>query len=122
MVSMSGVILVVEDDAPLCDNIAEILQLSGYRVATARNGVEALQYLEDCGNPSLMLLDLMMPELDGWEVLRRVRAAASTSRIPVVILTAGIADGAEHESVRVLKKPFDVSQFLDVVKENVTRH
>jgi signal transduction histidine kinase/DNA-binding response OmpR family regulator/HAMP domain-containing protein len=80
-------ILVVEDNGPAVIQLSDILTGEGYRVQVARNGREALERIAET-IPDAMILDLMMPEVDGFEVLRAIRGAETTSRIPVLILTA----------------------------------
>jgi CheY-like chemotaxis protein len=93
-----GYVLVVDDDDDIRGAIEEILQGEGYVAVGARNGAEALELLrKDVGLPQLVLLDLMMPEMDGWEFLARIDGDARLHRIPVALMSA-------HESVR---KAFD---------------
>jgi len=80
-------ILVVEDSEPAIIQITYILTRQGYRVQVARNGGEALEQIE-ANLPDAMILDLMMPEVDGFQVLRSIRGAQKTAHIPVLILTA----------------------------------
>ena len=94
---MIAPILVVEDDADIRSGVAEVLREEGYDVATAAHGAEALEWLRTGNSASLILLDLMMPVMDGWEFrgeqLRDPRAA----RIPVVVLS-GAGDVGQHAS------------------------
>ncbi|MCJ7737024.1 MAG: response regulator, partial [Anaerolineae bacterium] len=80
-------ILVVEDSEPAIIQITDILTEQGYRVQVARNGWEALEEIGR-SRPDAMILDLMMPEVDGFQVLRSIRGAERTAHIPVLILTA----------------------------------
>jgi len=80
-------ILLVEDNGPARVQLTDILEAAGYRVRVARNGKEALAQI-DAIPPDAMILDLMMPEVDGFQVLRAVRESERTSRLPVLILTA----------------------------------
>jgi signal transduction histidine kinase/DNA-binding response OmpR family regulator/HAMP domain-containing protein len=80
-------ILVVEDSEPAVIQLKDVLEGQGYAVQTARNGREALERVADAV-PDAMILDLMMPEVDGFGVLRAIRGAERTSRLPVIILTA----------------------------------
>ncbi len=80
-------ILVVEDSEPAVIQIKDILSVQGYKVQVARNGKEALEQI-DRELPDAMILDLMMPEVDGFTVLKQIRANEKTARIPVLILTA----------------------------------
>jgi two-component system, cell cycle response regulator DivK len=92
-------ILVVDDYQDAREMYAEYLQFSGFRVAEARNGNEALQQAFAL-KPDLILMDLSLPGMDGWEATRRLKADASTQHIPVVALTghalAGASEGARR--------------------------
>lgn len=79
-----GKILIVDDDAYVCDSLAALLGSDGYTVVTAQNGNEALRRLYK-ERPDLVLLDVIMPGMDGWEVCRRIR---EMSDVPIVMLTA----------------------------------
>ena len=80
-------ILLVEDSEPAVIQMTDILQAEGYRIDVARNGREALERIDQLV-PHAMILDLMMPEVDGFEVLRQIRSEERTAHIPVLILTA----------------------------------
>ena len=85
--SSSKTILLVEDSEPAIIQIKYFLEESGYQILTANNGVEALSIISHT-IPDAMILDLMMPEIDGFEVLKQIRNAEPTAHIPVLILTA----------------------------------
>ena len=95
----SPLILVVDDYQDAREMYAEYLQFSGFRVAEARNGNEALQQAFSL-KPDLILMDLSLPGMDGWEATRRLKADASTQHIPIVALTghalAGASEGARR--------------------------
>jgi CheY-like chemotaxis protein len=80
-------VLVVDDDPDIRESLGSILTEEGYFVRTARNGVEALQRMAD-QPPDLVLLDLMMPVLDGWHVMRIVRADPRLRHTPIIVLSA----------------------------------
>jgi CheY-like chemotaxis protein len=110
-------ILVVDDDAAIRDVVADILQMSDYPVRTAENGAEALDQIQ-ADQPAAVLLDLMMPVMDGWEFLRRCRACAPCANVPVVVMSAARdAARAAHElgAQAYLTKPFDMDTVLDLV-------
>lgn len=101
-------ILVVDDEPPIVRLVKAKLQADGYEVMTASNGAEALKAIEQ-QRPDLIVLDLMMPTMDGFETLRRVRA---TSQIPVLMLTARTSDadklrGLNSGADDYLTKPFN---------------
>ena len=93
-------VLLVDDEPPIQRFVRAELEAQGYRVLTASSGAEALARL-DADRPDLLLLDVMMPEMDGFEVLRRLRA---TSAVPVIMLTAR---GSDLDTVRGLQSGAD---------------
>jgi DNA-binding response OmpR family regulator len=116
-------ILVVDDEPDIRQLVRLNLELDGHRVLTAGNGNEALRILED-ELPDVMLLDLNMPELDGWAVLQRIKDAGNTdiSRIPVLMLTAyDTADnrvrGGIEGAIRYLTKPFSPVTLRDEIRD-----
>lgn len=114
-------VLVVDDDPGIRGTIRAILDEEGYTVATASNGCEALVRIAE-QRPALVLLDLQMPVMNGWEVLTRVRE--SGLNIPVVFMTAGLrahAEAARHHADGALPKPFDLDELLQLV-ERFTPH
>jgi CheY-like chemotaxis protein len=111
-------VLIVEDEAYLCDLISDVLESEGHHTLSASNGREAMQKLREF-RPDIILLDLMMPVMDGWEVMSRLRSNAELAEIPVVIITA-IYDVKHTQrdtgAKAVLTKPFDIDQLADVVR------
>jgi DNA-binding response OmpR family regulator len=110
-------ILVVDDDPAIRDVVADILEMSDYRVKTATNGAEALAQIR-VEQPAAVLLDLMMPVMDGWEFLRRCRAQAWSAQIPVVVMSAArdVASAARELGAQAyLTKPFDMDAVLAIV-------
>jgi CheY-like chemotaxis protein len=109
-------ILIVEDDEPVRDAMREILEEEGYAITCAINGEEALRVLAEDPPPRLILLDLMMPVMNGWELLRALRASATLAGIPVVVLSS--LSGAETPAgVPAVKKPISVQALLRLVEE-----
>ena len=111
-------ILIVEDDVDQREALAEFLTLEGYPVAGASNGREALGYLQQYPPPCLILLDLMMPVMNGWEFRNQQRQDPALAEIPVAVVT-GVRDGAEQmaslNAVGFFQKPVDVSALLETV-------
>jgi CheY-like chemotaxis protein len=85
-------ILIIDDDAGLRALLVEILSGAGFRVSAVESGAGALSLLKAGAIPSLIVLDLMMPEMDGWTFLRMLRGYKRLASIPVVVLTGAIAD------------------------------
>ena len=108
-------VLVVEDDEDIRAAIAEILEGEGYEVAIAANGSEALDELEHMRRPCLILLDLMMPVMNGHEFLARLRDTPRMQRVPVLVLTA-VSTEAPPGARGLLRKPFIVEELLDAVQ------
>ena len=81
-------ILIVEDNAETRDVLQRVLIMQGYEVTIARNGAEALEYLEDGGMPAAIILDIAMPVMDGITFSQKLRAAPGWAHIPVIVYTA----------------------------------
>jgi CheY-like chemotaxis protein len=111
MVSRPSV-LVADDDEAIRQVISEVLQDEGYEVVCAENGAQALRELHKARHPDLVLLDLMMPVMSGWEVLEQLQSNEELSRIPVIVMSAMTAPGVcEH-----LAKPIDLDRLLHAVE------
>ncbi len=109
-------ILVVEDDPAIRGTLVECLAYEGYSVAEAGNGAEGLQYLERAPAPKLMMVDLIMPVMNGEEFLERVKERPAFAVIPTVLMTAATpAPGEVYEADERISKPFDLSTLLGVV-------
>jgi DNA-binding response OmpR family regulator len=115
-------VLVVDDDPALLKLMGDSLGLAGYRVITASEGKTALQLVED-SKPDLVLLDVMMPDMDGWQVCQRVR---QFSQVPIIMLTAkaqseDVIHGLEIGAQDYVVKPFSVDVVLARVKAVLRR-
>jgi CheY-like chemotaxis protein len=104
-------VLVVDDDQAIREVIAEVLRDEGYEVRCAENGAQALREIHCEQPPDLVLLDLMMPVMSGWEVLEELQSNGTHSHIPIVVVSAMTAPGA-HEH---LAKPIDLERLLATV-------
>lgn len=114
-IPMRAPILVVDDDPDIVDMLREALEGAGHRVVTAADGLEALERLRTV-EPSLILLDMRMPRMDGWEFARAARERGNTA--PVVVITAAgdaRAWAKEISAESYIAKPFTISQLLGVV-------
>ena len=114
-----GDIFVVEDDPQIAAMLADFLEDEGYRVRTGVNGAALLEAL--AAPPALVLLDVMMPGLDGIEFCRRFRANPATATVPVVFVTAAPPDlfAARLRTVeyqQLIRKPFTLSEILGSVR------
>src|SRR5438309_2274486 len=108
-------ILVVDDDIHALDALTELLETSGYRVRRAQNGQEALEAAKSRRPPTLILLDLSMPVMDGWEFMRRQRLEPSIAHIPVVVIT-GLVSAVPAGAKAFLSKPIDVNRLMQLVQ------
>ncbi|NOJ81974.1 response regulator [Myxococcus xanthus] len=110
-------LLIVDDELAIVEALQDILSVEGYDVDTAFNGAEGLHRMADA-KPDLVLLDLMMPVMDGREMLRRMREDDDLRGIPVVVMSAGrISDEERRSSARFLAKPFELDVLLDTIAE-----
>ena len=114
---MPARILIVDDEPEIGRILAVILRGAGFEVAAVDGGRAALEHLAASAT-DLVLLDVIMPELDGFETLRRIREAPATARLPVLMLTAnaGAADRARAESLGAddfIAKPFDPAEVVE---------
>lgn len=108
-----SVVLVVEDEEESRESLREVLELEGYEVETASNGQEALDKLTK-HEPCIILLDLFMPVMDGWQLLERLRADGRLGRIKVLVTTSAAAN--TPTDVPVFVKPIDIDHLLDTVE------
>jgi CheY-like chemotaxis protein len=109
-------ILVVEDNDDVREMMAVTLELEGHEVATAVNGRDALEKLHTGSTPSLILLDLMMPVMNGWEFRQALDQDPALRKVPVVVVSAATAELAYRtEAAAYLPKPLDMDELLDVV-------
>lgn len=118
-------ILLVEDESSIVDVVSQALRRHGFEVSTADNGDDALEMLYPV-LPDLVLLDLMLPGMDGWEVCRRIRSASETKALPIIMMTArrderdlvqGLGIGADD----YIKKPFSLVELVARVKSVIRR-
>jgi DNA-binding response OmpR family regulator len=112
-------ILVVDDDENILSLERTILEQKGFDVTTAAGGAEALQLLGE-RTFDLVLLDVMMPEIDGFTVCRRIKEDPKTRELPVIFLTAkgggeALAEGFESGAVMYINKPFTANKLLTIV-------
>jgi len=118
-------VLVVDDESAIRTLCRVNLELEGFDVAVAADGAEALASIER-ENPDLVLLDVMMPDVDGWEVAERLRAEAATRDVPIVFLSARAAyadrqQGYDVGAVGYVVKPFDPVALPDFLRDVIER-
>jgi CheY-like chemotaxis protein len=109
-----GTLLIVEDEVAIRETLTEIVAKDGREIVTATDGQEALERLTEVPRPCLILLDLMMPRMNGWEFLQRKSADPLIADIPTIVLSgSGRPAGAKHQ----LAKPVDVERLLVLVDQ-----
>jgi two-component system, chemotaxis family, chemotaxis protein CheY len=116
-VNASRTILLIEDDAGIRESVAECLGSEGYAVAAVSNGVEGLEWLRGPSRPNLIVLDLVMPLMNGAQFLSALRDDASLRDIPVVLMTAAMPSAGMPipPANGYLAKPFELDQLLAAV-------
>jgi CheY-like chemotaxis protein len=115
-------ILVVEDDWALRDALSDALTLEGFEVVCVENGEAALRHLAGGARPCLILLDLMMPVMDGWTFRRAMLSDPALADIPVVVMTAaGAQRAATVGAEQVLHKPLHMDSVVGVVETRCSR-
>lgn len=112
-------ILIVEDDPAICDAYRIVLEQEGYEIVTAANGKDALAKLKNGAPlPHLILLDLMMPVMNGWEFLEARRADPALVGVPVVALTCGAGPVSLDDTKLVADKPMDILELATLVQQH----
>lgn len=118
----SKTIFIIEDDPGISFVLSELLEGEGFIVQVAENGVEALELLHKHGVPSLILLDMIMPKMNGWE-FAKVFTEKYDHLCPIIVMTAA-ADAKQRakdiNAVDLIEKPFDFDQFLATIKKHIT--
>ncbi len=112
-------VLIVDDDAQLREYVRVNLELEGYTVREAGSADEGLSALDEEA-PDLILLDVMMPQVDGWEMLRRVHERHSIGTIPVIMFSGQVEGAAADRAEGIsgfIGKPFDPQQLIDSTKQ-----
>ncbi len=116
-------ILIVEDEEDLAENLADLLELEGYTPKICLSGEEALEEIKT-SLPDIALLDIQLPEIDGIEVLRRIKELQPT--LPVVMVSASSQRGMgekikEYGADGMIMKPYDQDELLQLIEELLTR-
>jgi two-component system cell cycle response regulator DivK len=119
-------VLVVDDETANREVFVETLQFFGAHVMSAANGIEALDLIRQ-QLPTIILTDLAMPKMDGWEMLRILRADPDLRHIPVLVITAAYTLPGDRERVLAagfdgyLMKPVEIATFADVLRETISK-
>jgi len=111
-------VLIVEDDDSAREALSDCLEMEGFTVASARNGKEALDYLHSSPLPKIILLDLYMPVMTGWEFREAQKKDAAIAHIPVVVVTAfGSGITKQIDADVIMHKPLDLDRLLSVIRD-----
>jgi CheY-like chemotaxis protein len=117
-----NLVMVVDDDPDILEIVELVLRRQGLSVATARDGAEALSLLRDDElNPCVILLDLMMPGMNGFQMLQAMAGDASLKDIPVVVVTgAGVLVDKRRDEItgQVIRKPFELPELMSAVRKH----
>lgn len=122
---MHGKILVVDDDRDIRDTLVDALECEGYEVISAVDGVDALERLRsEAQSPSLILLDLMMPRMNGLELSKELARVETWARIPILVVSAdaqGRSQAATMGAVGFLRKPMHLRELFSTVAQHVAK-
>jgi two-component system, cell cycle response regulator DivK len=113
-------ILYIEDDPPSILLVKKLLEFSGYRFINESSGLSGIRTAKEI-NPDLILLDIDLPDIDGYQVARRLKTAVETGGIPIVALTSSAMKGDREKALSAgcdgyIRKPIDVSNFTDLIE------
>lgn len=110
-------VLIIDDDEAIRETVQMALELEGYDVDTAVNGREALETIEESQRPCLILTDLMMPIMNGWELIDAINKNPQLSTIPIVVVTAFMDKATGLPAHAVLRKPINLDALLAIVHQ-----
>ncbi|HEY2900550.1 MAG TPA: response regulator [Polyangia bacterium] len=117
---MKSTVLIVDDDPITRKRLSARLESEGFRTLLAANGREALSVLED-QTPTLILIDLQMPVMDGWKLVQAIRCYDELAAIPVVLMTEGEEDTAQLPSLPQVRKPVDHGNAFETLRFTLQR-
>ena len=117
---MTPTVLVIEDESDLREMMRDALELNGYTVVTAVDGQDALDKIGGIENLGLVILDLLMPVMNGWEFVERMRARAELTSVPIVVHSSAPSP-APPGATRILQKPLLFERLIAVVSEYCPR-
>jgi CheY-like chemotaxis protein len=104
-------VLIVDDDPDILEGIITVLETQPYRLATARDGKECLEMMAQ-ELPDLLILDLLMPRMDGWGVIREMRSEPRYARVPIMVLTTVVEDASRRRYELETGLAMDVQQYV----------
>jgi CheY-like chemotaxis protein len=110
-VAEQPLILIVDDDPDILDNIVTVLETRPYRLATARDGKRCMKMIKE-DLPDLLILDLLMPRMDGWGVIREMRSEPRFAGVPIMILTTVIEDASRRRYELETGISMDVQEYI----------
>ena len=115
----AALVLVIDDDRDIRESLAEVLEDEGFEVVGAAHGQEALDKLEQGLSPKVMLLDLMMPVMDGFQFYEHWKSSPKLKAIPLFVVTAGRAQQEQlPEATKFLHKPLELDRLLQLLAEH----
>lgn len=123
---MNKVIMVVDDEPDILLTVGQMLEMSGYQVIKAKDGIECINKLNELlTNPDLLLLDIMMPDLSGWDIAARIKENLAWKNIPIIFLTAkgdtmsiGMGNLAAEDYI---VKPFDIKDLKKRIEKIIKK-
>jgi CheY-like chemotaxis protein len=122
---MAKKIMVVDDESDILLTLGQTLEFSGYEVMKASNGKECLELLEKDEKPDLILLDIMMPEMSGWDVFTKIKEKPACKNIPIVFLTAKNDDYSvgfgKFSADDYITKPFEIQYLKEKIQKILER-
>jgi CheY-like chemotaxis protein len=113
---MNHTILLVEDEDDLRETMRDALEFNGYAVVAATDGLAALEELDRIEDISLVLLDLLMPRMNGWDFLDQLRSRPALAGVPVIVHSSAPSP-APPGATRILQKPLELQRLLAVVRD-----
>lgn len=113
--------MIVEDDPDILSLLGDSCRLSGFEVSLKRNGQEALNALVEGARPDLILLDLMMPVMNGWEFLKVIKNRVEHSKIPVIVISASRMGLQDSQIVDFVKKPVSLDDLNRVITQSLNK-
>jgi CheY-like chemotaxis protein len=115
-------ILIIEDEPDLRETLKDLLEISGFKVNTASNGKEGLEHIRSSGNPCLILLDLMMPVMNGWQFLEALNGDTEPlEKKPSVVIVSAAADVVEVDrkyDCVLMRKPVNIHELIHLAHQH----